>query len=60
MTLEEFKNTRFQQGMEIKYKGVSHHIHGVDFEECLIAFPINKYLPEQLTWVRCENCELIK
>ncbi len=57
MTLEEFGNTRFSQGMMASYKGDDHKIVALDFEEGLIALDVQYDMEPH--WVRCENCKLI-
>jgi len=58
MKIEEFNKTRFGVKTIIKYKGEQFNVFSVDFEEKLIGFVENK--DEQLTWIRCENCEIIE
>jgi hypothetical protein len=61
MTREEFKNTRFGNGMKVNYKGVIAKIVSVDFEEDLFGILLKDNEQEddfELTWVRCESCAL--
>ena len=61
MTREEFKTTRFGNGMKVDYKGTIAKIVSVDFEEDLIGILLkdNEQGDDfELTWVRCENCAL--
>jgi hypothetical protein len=65
MTIQEFKNTGFYKGIKAVYKGESHLVYSVDFEECLLGLvrgdDIKKYHMgiEDMNWVRCENCTLL-
>lgn len=61
MTITEFENTAFSGNTEIKYDGKIYQVIMVDFQESLIAideFPDDE--ESQLSWKRCENCELQK
>jgi hypothetical protein len=63
MTLEEFSNTRFGFGMRAIYKGQVYLVKTVDFEESLLGLllPDNQEGDDwEVSWVRCENIELIK
>jgi hypothetical protein len=61
MTIEEFKKTGFYSGIKIKYKGKVFDAVSVDFEECLIGIEenIEGADEDEISWKRCENCELI-
>lgn len=58
MTIEEFDNKSWGAGSTIGYRGFERAVVSVDFQEKLIAFA--PYVDEQLTWVRCENAEIIE
>jgi hypothetical protein len=62
MTIEEFNNTRFRSGMKAKYRGGEYPIMTVDFLEALIGLDLHLMGAEEaeVSWVRCENIELIK
>jgi hypothetical protein len=57
MTIEEFNNTRFGNGMKVIYKGVENDIVSVDFEESLIG--LGDVEEGEIYWVRCENVNLV-
>jgi len=63
MTKEEFKTKVFQHYTECLYKGIKYPVVCIDREESLIALPneegIEVEVADQMTWVRCENVELI-
>lgn len=58
MTLEEFNTIKFAPGMHNKYEGERYKIIAVDFEESLIAID-DMNSAEDLSWKRCEHCELL-
>jgi hypothetical protein len=64
MSIEELNNTKFNQGDRVIYKGVTYPVVVIEFDESLIGIPfdprIKVEVADQITWVRCENCELIK
>ena len=57
MTIEEFNNTRFGAGMTMRLHKSDELklIVSVDFEEALLAYLINDFDDESISWVRCEN-----
>ncbi len=62
MTLDQFDNTRFGAGDKARYRdGNTYDIKSVDFEERLIGLLMNISggEPDDISWVRCENCDLI-
>lgn len=60
MTREEFAQTGFMQGMTAKYKSKEYLIVALDFEEDLIGIYAGLAdEDEPITWVRCENIELV-
>lgn len=62
MTIEEFNKNGFIAGDFAKYKdGNYYDIASVDFDEKLIGLlmRISGGEPDEITWVRCENCEYI-
>lgn len=63
MTINQFENTQFTSGLNVEYAGKIYPIISVCFEEYLIG--INKNIDSDesdISWVRCENCniEIIK
>lgn len=60
MTIQQFNNTRFGNGMKVIYKNEIFPIVAVDFEEALFAIPNIRGIEtdSETTWVRCENVEL--
>lgn len=63
MTIQEFDKTGWTGKMKGIYKKEIFNIASVDFEEKLIGLllPCNELKDDfELTWVRCENVELIK
>lgn len=63
MTIEQFEKTGFSANSKIIYNGKTYDVIMVDFEESLIAideFPDDEDENKQLSWKRCENCELLK
>jgi hypothetical protein len=63
MTIQEFNSTRFGAGDLVIYKNQTWPIIEVDFEEALFGIPnergITVEVADQMTWVRCENCQHI-
>ena len=60
MTIEEFKNTEFSEGMKVLYEGVENEIASVDFKEMLVGLEGDNDIEEPEThWVRCENVTLL-
>lgn len=62
MTIEDFNTTGFTGKMRCIYKGKEYILASVDFEEKLVGIllPDNQYQDDfELSWVRCENIELI-
>jgi hypothetical protein len=63
MTIEEFNNTGFACGMQVKYHGDGkvYPICSVDFEEALIGIQEVETDDEDapLDWKRCENCTIV-
>lgn len=63
MTIQEFNETRFGAGDLVNYKNEIWPIIEVDFEEALFGIPnergIKVECADQITWVRCENCQHI-
>lgn len=61
MTIEEFNKTGFTGCMKAMYKGQAYEIASVDFEEKLIGLVLNIPGSEEgeVSWVRCENCEIV-
>ncbi len=63
MTITEFEKTGFSGNSKIIYDGKTYDVIMVDFQESLIAideFPDDEDENKQLSWKRCENCELQK
>lgn len=61
MTIEEFDNYRFGAGMKVKYKHCVYDVVTVNFGERLFGLGDDSCEDdEDLTWVRCENAEVIK
>jgi hypothetical protein len=62
MTIDQFNETRFGAGDKVIYDWKEYDIYSVDFEEALIG--INENIPgsdeDDISWKRCENCELVK
>ena len=58
MTIDEFNKTRWGHGMKMKYNGEVYDIISCDFKEALIGFSYGND-PENLSWARCENVELV-
>lgn len=58
MTLTEFMNIRIGGGDKVKYDGGIYLIYRTDFQEALFAINTCDDL-DNLSWVRCENCEFI-
>ena len=58
MTIEEFDKMSFKAEMKAVYKQKQYDVVSVDFEEKLIGLS-EPWDDENITWVRCENCELI-
>ena len=58
MTQIDFDDTKWSSGMKMVYENEKHNIVSVDFHERLIAFDAG--FDNEVTWVRCENAELIK
>ena len=56
MTKEEFDNTSFKKGMEIKHNGKIKNLVGVDFQDMELAIKGNF----ALIWLDHAECELIK
>lgn len=59
MSIEEFNNTRFGNGMKVIYKGEEIDIISVDFAEALVGIGIEGGDEDEIHWVRCENVELV-
>jgi hypothetical protein len=62
MKIEEFDNTEFGKGLKGLYKGQAYLIKSIDFEERLVGLLLedNEEGDDyELSWVRCENIELI-
>lgn len=61
MTREEF-NKGFRTGSCIKRKGSIYKVVTVDFEEDLIGFFLDETDEKNgiVTWVRFENCDIVK
>lgn len=61
MTIQEFNQTEFTANMNAIYKNAEYQIASVDFEEKLIGLflKIEGGDPEEISWVRCENVELV-
>ena len=64
MTIKQFEQQKFGAGMQCKYDGATWDIASVDFQESLIGIhPPSKNevdTDEEISWVRCENVELIE
>ena len=60
MTITQFNNTKFESGMIMRLHKDDELklIVSVDFEEALIAYLINDFDDESITWVRCENATI--
>jgi len=62
MTIDQFNNSRFGANDKVIYNGQKYDIISVDFEEALIG--IDEKIPgsdeDDISWKRCENCELVK
>ncbi len=59
MTIEEFDNKRFGNSDAVEYKGEIYNLRKVDFEERLFGLIKDGEDPDDITWIRCENAELI-
>ncbi len=61
MTIEEFNKMGFHANMWVMYKGEKHYMISLSFPEALFGLVPTKedYPPDEWSWVRCENCELI-
>jgi hypothetical protein len=61
MTIDKFNNTRFGVNDKVIYDGKEYDIFSIDFEECLIGIDENipGADPGDISWKRCENCELV-
>lgn len=60
MKNKEFIAFKFGAGQKVLYKGKEYDLVSVDFEEQLIGFiDETNNLSDTVTWVRCENCEII-
>lgn len=62
MTIEQFEKTSFSGNSKIIYDGKTYDVIMVDFQESLIAideFPDDDDENKQLSWKRCENCEIV-
>ena len=59
MTIDEFNNTSWRPNMFAMYKGNLHLIASCDFEECLVGLDGVVLGSEEISWVRCENIELV-
>jgi hypothetical protein len=59
MSIEEFNDTRFGNGMKVIYRGEENDIVSVDFEESLIGIGIEGGDDGEIHWVRCENVTLV-
>lgn len=57
MKLEEFEKQAWKSGMKAKYHGGEFDIATINFEESLVGLMDDR---EEISWVRCENVELIK
>lgn len=60
MTIDDFKKTRFGPGMKIKYSGEIYNVISTDFKEYLFGFIICGGDLSNISWARCENCELLE
>jgi len=62
MTIFEFDNMSHHANMWVIYKGDKHYVISSDFTERLFALTVDKenVEPDEWSWVRCENVELIK
>lgn len=62
MTIDQFNKTSFGSGDKVIYDGKEYGIIIVDFIEALIGID-EKILgadEDDISWKRCENCELVK
>jgi len=61
MTIDEFNKTGFTGNMFCMYQGKKMFVMSVDFTEALFGLTEEKadIPPEEWSWVRCENVELI-
>jgi len=61
MSIDEFQRFGFMSGDKAEYEGVSYPIASVDFVESLIGIlgEISN-APDDITWKRCENCEVLR
>ena len=63
MTQEEFDKTNFSRRVKVSYKGGADPLYvvSVDFEERLLGVSetINVLSDGDISWVRCENVDLI-
>ena len=57
MTQDEFNGTKRTGGMIIVYGGQQYPVASVCFVEMLIGYATE--FDDELSWVRCENVELI-
>jgi len=64
MTIQEFDLHRFGAKQKVIYKNETWPLIEVDFEEKLFAIPneigIEVNCADQLTWIRCENAQIIE
>ena len=58
MTKEEFNKIGFTANMKAMYRGKEHPIISFDSIESLIGIGVEH--DEDITWVRCENVEIVK
>lgn len=59
MTIEEFDKMGFSCKTIVEYKGVNYNVESVDFAEKLIGIDFFKDEEYGLSWVRCENTNLV-
>lgn len=57
MTIEEFNKTQWGANMKFAYRGANYEVCSVNFFEALIGYCADH--DDELSWVRCENIELL-
>jgi hypothetical protein len=59
MTIDEFRKYRWGAGMKAKYRNSEYPIVSCDFDEELVGLKNVVSGSDDLTWVRCENIEIV-